>query len=121
MSWDRILEIDPGEGVPLRQRIDLLFEQQRATSPMLRDGEAALEHLEKKTLTSGGDSIIVQMNPARRRSTQAATDAKSVAARTCFLCPENMPPEERGVAFEDLVLMPNPFPVLPMHSTIAAR
>jgi len=59
MSWDRILEIDPGEGVPLRQRIDLLFEQQRATWPMLRDGEAALEHLEKKTLTSGGDSISI--------------------------------------------------------------
>jgi len=31
-----------------------------------------------------------------------------------------MPTEERGVAFEDLVVMPNPFPVLPMHCTIAA-
>ena len=121
MSWDRILEIDPGESVPLRQRIDLLFDQQRATWPMLRDGEAALGNLQKKTLEADGESVIVQMNPARRRSTQAATDAKSVAARACFLCPENMPAEERGMAFEDLVVMPNPFPVLPMHCTIASR
>jgi hypothetical protein len=64
---------------------------------------------------------MVQVNPARRRSTLAKTDAQSVAARRCFLCAENMPTEERGVAFEDLVIMPNPFPVLPMHCTIASR
>jgi uncharacterized protein DUF4922 len=121
MSWDRILQNDRGPSVPLRERIDELFAEQRLNWPMLRDGEAALGQLQKKTLTSGGDSIIVQMNPARRASTQAKTDAQSVAARKCFLCPENMPAEERGMAFEDLVLMPNPFPVLPMHCTIAAR
>jgi hypothetical protein len=121
MSWDRILQNDPGAGVPLRQRIDELFAEQRLNWPMLNSGEAALGHLQKKTLTSGSDSVIVQMNPARRASTQAKTDAASVAARKCFLCPENMPLEERGMAFEDLVLMPNPFPVLPMHCTIAAR
>jgi hypothetical protein len=121
MSWDRILQNDAGEKVPLRRRIDELFAEQRLNWPMLRDGEAALSQLQKKTLTSGNESIIVQMNPARRASTQAKTDAASVAARKCFLCPENMPPEERGMAFEDLVLMPNPFPVLPLHCTIAAR
>jgi Domain of unknown function (DUF4922) len=120
MSWEKILQNDrPGE--PLRQRIDDLFVQQRATWPTLRDGEASLQHLERKLLTEGDDSVIVQMNPARRRSTLANTDAKVIAARACFLCPENMPPEERGVAFEDLVLMPNPFPVLPLHCTIADR
>jgi ATP adenylyltransferase/5',5'''-P-1,P-4-tetraphosphate phosphorylase II len=120
MSWERILQNDePGQ--PLRRRIDDLFAQQRATWPTLRDGEASLQHLERKLLTSGGDSIIVQMNPARRRSTLANTDAKAVAARACFLCPDNMPTEERGVAFDDLVLLPNPFPILPLHCTVADR
>ncbi len=32
-----------------------------------------------------------------------------------------MPAEERGVAFEDLIVLPNPYPVLPLHCTIAAR
>jgi hypothetical protein len=120
MSWERVLQNDrPAE--PLRQRIDELFEQQRNTWPALREGEAALAHLQRKTLIAGGQSIVVQMNPARRRSTLAKTDAKAVAARACFLCPENMPAEERGVAFENLVLMPNPYPVLPLHCTIADR
>ncbi len=120
MSWQCVLQVDPGESVPLRQRIQSLFAQQRETWPALRDGEAALQQLQKKTLTLDGKSVIVQANPARRRSTLAKTDAKSVAARPCFLCPQNMPVEERGVAFEDLVVLPNPFPVLPMHCTIAA-
>lgn len=120
MSWERLLENDQ-PGAPLRQRVDELFGQQRGTWPMLRDGEAALGQLERKTLTADGDSVIVQINPARRRSTLAKTDAKSIAARACFLCPENMPAEERGVAFEGLVLMPNPFPILPLHCTVADR
>jgi hypothetical protein len=88
---------------------------------MLRDGESALSQLQRKQLSSGSDSIVVQLNPARQRSTLAKTDAKAIAARPCFLCPQNMPAEERGVAFEDLVVMPNPFPILPLHCTIAAR
>ena len=119
MSWDRILQFDSANGEPLRRRIDALFAQQRATWPALCEGEAALQHLDTKTLTSGGDWIVVQANPARQRSTHAKTDTQSIAARPCFLCPQNMPPEERGVAFENLVILPNPYPILPLHCTIA--
>ena len=49
MSWERILQIDE-PGKPLRERIDDLFTQQRETWPMLRNGEAALELLQRKTL-----------------------------------------------------------------------
>jgi hypothetical protein len=121
MSWQQILEIDPGESQPLRARIEALFAQQRATWPAMREGEAALSQLQRKTLSSGDETIVVQLNPSRRRSTLAVTDAKAIAARPCFLCPQNMPPEERGVAFEDLVVLPNPFPIVPLHCTIAAR
>ena len=80
-----------------------------------------LEHLRRKELAFGEQRVIVQVNPARRRSVLAKTDAKAVAGRACFLCPENMPAEERGVAFDDLVVLPNPFPILPLHVTIAGR
>jgi len=70
MSWQHILQNDRPEGT-LRQRIDALFVQQREGWPMLRDGEASLGQLQRKTLTSGGDSVVVQVNPARRRSTLA--------------------------------------------------
>ncbi len=121
MSWARTLQNDSGSGEPLRQRIEALFAEQRLSWPALREGEAALQHLQKKTLVSDGAIAIVQMNPARRQSTMAKTDTQAVAARPCFLCPENMPSEERGVAFEDLVILPNPYPVLPLHCTIACR
>jgi hypothetical protein len=121
MGWDEILSIDPGESKPLRERIEALFAQQRETWPAFRAGEAALAQLERKTLTLGGDAIVIQVNPARRASTLAKTDAKAVAARPCFLCPQNMPTEERGVAFEDLVVLPNPFPILRGHCTVAGR
>jgi hypothetical protein len=121
MSWEQLLQGDPGPNEPLRQRIDALFAQQRATWSTLRDGEAMLAKLQRKTLASDGDTVAVQVNPARRRSTLAKTDATAVAARACFLCPENMPAEERGVAFGDLVALPNPYPILPLHCTIASR
>lgn len=121
MSWERILQNDTCATEPLLPRIEALFAQQHVTWTTFREGEAALQHLQTKTLTLGGERIIVQVNPARRRSTHAKVDAKSVAARRCFLCPENMPPEERGVAFEDLVVLPNPYPVVPRHCTIAHR
>lgn len=120
MNWQQVLEIDPGPSVPLRRRIELLFEQQRHTWSVLRDGEAALPLLQKKTLTLDGKSVVAQANPGRRRSTMAKTDAQSVAARPCFLCPQNMPVEERGVVFEDMVVLPNPLPVLPLHCTIVS-
>lgn len=121
MSWERILQNDAGATEPLLPRIEALFAQQRSTWPALREGEAALRYLQTRTLTSDGERIVVQVNPARRRSTQAKVDSQSIAARPCFLCPDNMPPEERGVAFEDLVILPNPFPILPKHCTIADR
>jgi len=121
MSWSRLLQNDSDSTQPLLQRIEALFNEQRRSWRALRDGEAALDHMKRKSLVADGAAIIVQMNPARRVSTMAKTDAQAVAARPCFLCPENMPAEERGVAFEDLVLMPNPVPVLPLHCTIASR
>jgi hypothetical protein len=121
MSWERILQIDAlGDG-PLRSRIDALFAQQRATWPALAEGEAQLRQLRARTLRCGDDWIVVQANPARRRSTHAKTDVQSIAARACFLCPQNMPPEERGIAFANFVILPNPFPIVPIHCTIAER
>jgi hypothetical protein len=121
MSWERILQNDSRPDEPLHPRIEALFAEQRVSWPALRDGEASLSRLQRKRLSLDHESIIVQLNPARSRSTLAQTDAKAVSARACFLCPENMPVEERGVAFEDLVVLPNPFPILPLHCTIAGR
>jgi hypothetical protein len=64
----------------------------------------------------------VQFNPGRTTSSTARVDASAVAARPCFLCPENLPEEERGLAFgADLVVLANPAPIGPLHFVVAQR
>ena len=55
-------------------------------------------------------------------STTAPVDRKSIAKRPCFLCAENLPPQEEGVQFdEDFTIYCNPFPIVDHHLTIAHR
>jgi hypothetical protein len=74
-----------------------------------------------KRLTRDGVDIIVQSNPGRHKSVHAKVDPLSVAERPCFLCLDNLPPEERGIGYGELVILPNPHPILPRHLTIASR
>src|SRR6202035_5386455 len=51
-----------------------------------------------------------------------AVDRESVAKRPCFLCAENLPPEEEGLQFDkDFTIYCNPFPIVDHHLTIAHR
>jgi ATP adenylyltransferase/5',5'''-P-1,P-4-tetraphosphate phosphorylase II len=121
MSWDTVLLPEDDRRAPLARRIEALFAQQRATWPALAEGEATLASLRTRVLEEGGARVVVQANPGRRRSTHAKVDAQSIAQRACFLCPQNMPAAERGIAVGDLVVLPNPFPILPRHVTIPDR
>lgn len=121
MTWAGKLLSQDRPAAPLAERIDALFADQRATWPALAEGEASLASLETKVLEADDGRVMVQANPGRRRSTHAKVDPKAIAARPCFLCPANMPAEERGIAWRDLVLLPNPYPILPRHCTIPSR
>ncbi|MEM6638324.1 MAG: DUF4922 domain-containing protein [Pseudomonadota bacterium] len=105
----------------LSDAIDELLIQQRATWPMLVEGERALASSPARRLGEEADGIVLQANLRRRASTFAKTDAASIEARPCFLCEANLPDEERGVGFGDLVAMANPFPAVPDHLTLADR
>jgi hypothetical protein len=49
-------------------------------------------------------------------------DPGSIRERPCFLCRENLYPEQRGIAFgPDWTIYANPFPILPRHLTIVHR
>ena len=52
-------------------------------------------------------------------SSAAKTDNKSLKERKCFLCPANLPEEQRGLPFgDDYQVLVNPFPIFPEHFTI---
>jgi hypothetical protein len=130
MSWDdRILSeaalrpfLTSGAERNLAARANALLMQQQAAWSMLREAVAGFQQVEYKHFTIRGSEILAQFNPKRIVSTGAKVDAASIKARPCFLCPDNLPVEERGLAYgNNLVVLCNPFPVLPKHLVIAAR
>jgi ATP adenylyltransferase/5',5'''-P-1,P-4-tetraphosphate phosphorylase II len=105
-----------------RGLVEALAGQQLAAWPMLRDAVAGLARVEYKRLRARGSEVLAQFNPQRIVSTAAKVDAAAIKQRPCFLCSENLPPEERGIEFgADFVALYNPFPVLPRHLVITSR
>jgi Domain of unknown function (DUF4922) len=105
-----------------RGLVEALAGQQSATWTMLRDAVAGLARVEYKRLRAQGSEVLAQFNPQRIVSTAANVDAAAIKQRPCFLCSENLPPEERGIEFgADFVALYNPFPVLPRHLVITSR
>lgn len=130
MTWEsRLLSTEDLSGFvisPLAGITDesakALIQQQIATWPMLREATAALDQVSYKTFSVKGSKVFAQFNAARIVSTAAKVDAATISKRPCFLCADNLPPEEKGIAFGDrFVVLCNPFPVLRNHLVISAR
>lgn len=130
MNWqERILSLDElqpylgdKEASSLSASVEALIAHQKANWPQLKEGYEAISQIETKRIDIDGSEIVVQHNARRVRSTAAAVDKDSIAARRCFLCSENLPVEERGLFYdEEYVILCNPFPVLDKHLVIAHR
>ena len=97
---------------------NLLFEQLKGWEQARLNYEA-LTNVESKEFSFGGFVVKVQFNPSRIQSSAAKVDAKSIQERKCFLCPANLPKEQKGIGFEDTYqVLVNPFPIFPQHFTI---
>lgn len=81
-----------------------------------------LQHTRRKPLPLGDFPCAAQYNPARIKSTGAAVDKESIANRQCFLCADNRPLQQLSGEWPDSnwYLLVNPYPILPVHFTIAA-
>lgn len=106
------------------EMLDALMELrdlQLAKWPMAEGNYDALGKCERRSFRFGNSEGYVQFNPAREVSTGARIDKSSIAGRPCFLCEKNRPHEQ--IAEELLpgwVILINPFPILPLHFTIAS-
>ena len=81
--------------------------------------EALKSQVRVRDLQAGGTRLRVQYNPSRIVSTGARVDAASISERPCFLCEQNLPPQQhRRRAAEGFRLLVNPYPILPYHFTI---
>lgn len=102
------------------QQMNELFSEQCASWKMLADNVAALSKIQTRELKYGNYAAVLQFNPARVRSVKAATDKTSISQRPCFLCPKNIPTEQRGVELSHgFVALCNPFPIFSHHFTLS--
>lgn len=104
------------------EEINLIVEQQLAQWPLAKVNFDKLRDVERRSIRLGELDSAVQFNPARIVSTGASVDPKSIAKRPCFLCKSNRPDEQLSFSWlEGWDLLINPFPILPIHFTIAAQ
>ncbi|MGB2868513.1 MAG: DUF4922 domain-containing protein [Bacteroidota bacterium] len=97
-----------------------LLEQQKRSWKTLAAGYASLEKIQIREIQCTGFSAWLQWNPGRIVSTGAKVDAKSIEARPCFLCVENLPKEQQGILYgEDFLVLCNPAPIFRQHYTIS--
>lgn len=106
----------------LAENCRTLLDQQRETWELLRRNYASLDAVETKTFELDGTTVRVQHNPARMASTTARVDDEAIRARPCFLCVQNLPPEQRAITYgAEFVLLCNPYPIFSEHFTIVHR
>ena len=105
--------------------LDKFIKDQQSVWPLASENYRDLKKAATKTLVIGGLEVKVQYNPCRKISTEAALDSASIAARPCFLCPENRPKEQSHIEFEGRKgrkyrITLNPYPIFPRHLVISS-
>lgn len=101
---------------PTVAELHTFFDRQLEDWPVARANYDALDAV---TLRRAG-RWEVQFNPARARSAKAVIDKAAVAARPCFLCRANRPPEQHIYDWRGYEILVNPFPIFERHFTVAS-
>lgn len=108
--------------MPYSEKVNELFQSQLKEWELARQNYGQLNAVKTKTIDFGTFKVLVQFNPERMRSSAAKVDAKSIDSRPCFLCSENRPSDQRGVAFDkNMTILVNPFPIFQRHLTITSE
>lgn len=103
----------------IKEDVKHLFDSQLNDWDTARNNYEALARVKAKSFNVNGNTCNVQFNPARITSSAAKIDPKSISERKCFLCRENLPPQQEGIVFkEHYLILVNPYPIFPRHLTI---
>ena len=94
--------------------------------PLAAANFRSLKTMQTRDLTIGSLPCRIQFNPSRVASTTADTSAEAIAARPCFLCDANRPPEQFHLSFDGRKgrcynIQVNPYPIFPGHLVIVRK
>lgn len=113
------LYLDDDKLGELPLRAERLFEHQLKNWQLASDGYRSLTAVQIKKFEFDNFTIEAHFNPGRIISSSAKVDTKSIEARPCFLCINNLPTEQKAVkVINDYILLVNPFPIFSKHFTI---
>ena len=106
------------------KQLQKFIKDQLSVWPLAAANFRALKTVKTKTLEVCGQQVKVQFNPSRVASSTADTSPEVIAARPCFLCVPNRPPEQFHIKFEgrkgrQYNVQVNPFPIFREHLVIA--
>ncbi|MDR1679955.1 MAG: DUF4922 domain-containing protein [Prevotellaceae bacterium] len=105
----------------LQTQINQLFDEQLTEWSLAAEKYESLRSVRIKTFDFDNFSVRVHYNPARAVSSFAKLDKANIAARPCFLCRANRPPEQRGIPFKERYeILVNPYPICQRHFTVAS-
>ena len=104
--------------------LNKFIKDQLSVWPLAAANFRALKSMKTRSVKVGGLDATLQFNPERIASSTADTDEATLAARPCFLCVENRPPEQFHIKFEGRKgrkynIQVNPFPIFKRHLVIA--
>ncbi len=103
----------------LSAKVKTLLAGQKKTWELLRNNYEQLSQVKARTFTFHDFKIDIQFNPGRIISSSAKVDMRSIQARKCFLCIENLPEVQQKLAFgKDYIILCNPYPIFREHFTI---
>jgi hypothetical protein len=106
----------------ISERVNALLDSQLKDWNLASVNYRLLANVRTRGIDLNDFRLLVQFNPERIRSSAAKVDTKSIEERPCFLCEKNRPPEQKGVAFsDDMVILVNPFPIFSRHLTIPSE
>ena len=105
------------------QELRKFIKDQLSIWPLASANFRALKAVKSRDLTVFGLPCQIQWNPERVGSSTADTSPEAIAARPCFLCEKNRPPEQHHIKFEGRKgrmynVQINPFPIFRDHLVI---
>ena len=101
---------------------DPFLEDQLAVWATASNNYDRLKQVLYRSVDFGDFQIRVQHNPDRILSAAAKIDEASLKARACFLCKENMPPEQQSFDYNQTFdIRVNPYPIFSRHYTVPAK
>lgn len=104
-----------------QEQVNSFVETQLQLWPEASERYQALREVKRKKFRLDRIEGAIQFNPSRARSTTADISATAIRERPCFLCTKNRPKEQLAIpVLEGWSLLLNPFPIFPIHFTIAS-